>query len=537
MDEKSRHSEELFEVLSKNKKKRRRKVIRTVLTVLLVLFILAVAGVAHLRNQVRERFAAAETAVESYTVTNGTIHTVVSGTGVLNQVDLENLAVPAGVIITEVLVEERDAVTAGEILATVDMASVLNALSDIQQQLDDLDAQISDAKGDTVSSSIRAGVSGRVKQIYAGQDDDVTSCMAKHGALAVLSLDGYMAVDLETDKLEKGQTVLVVDPEGKEMTGLVDKAAGGKVTVLVSDNGPVNGCVVRIQTTDAVEVGSGTLYIHSPLIVTGYAGTVSSVSVKENAKVYANTTLFRLTDTSFSANYDILLRQREDLEETLMELLTIYRDGAVLAKEDGQVSQILFDEEGAEDQVDILTFFPNKQMSVTISVDETDILSLEEGQIAEVMISSVSEELFAGEVTKISREATTSSGVTTYSAEITLDIQPGMLPGMTAEVDVKIQGSENARIIPVDALHQTSAIYFVYTEYDPENRLYGGMREVTVGMQNDQYVEILSGLEPGDTVYYVEAQQGWFGFPMGGRAPSGNRGSSGGQRPNGGAGR
>lgn len=81
MDEKSKHSEELFEVLRKNKKKRRRKVIRTVLTVLLILVILAVAGVSHLRAQVQERFAAAAAAVESYSVSTGTIHTVVSGTG------------------------------------------------------------------------------------------------------------------------------------------------------------------------------------------------------------------------------------------------------------------------------------------------------------------------------------------------------------------------------------------------------------------------------------------------------------------------
>ena len=46
MDEQSKHSEELFEVLNRNKKKRRRKVIRTVLTVLVILVILAVAGVS-----------------------------------------------------------------------------------------------------------------------------------------------------------------------------------------------------------------------------------------------------------------------------------------------------------------------------------------------------------------------------------------------------------------------------------------------------------------------------------------------------------
>jgi len=151
------------------------------------------------------------------------------------------------------------------------------------------------------------------------------------------------------------------------------------------------------------------------------------------------------------------------------------------------------------------------------------------------VVSSVSEDVLSGSVTGISREATTSSGVTTYSAEVCVDVQENMIPGMTAEVDIRIEGTENAMIIPADALHQTSAIYFVYTSYDEETQQYGGMTEVTIGMQNDSYVEILTGLNLGDTVYYTEKQPNWFGFAMGGRntvtaAPSGgNRGGN--QRP------
>ena len=528
MDEQSKRSEELFEELSRNKKKRRRKLIRTVITILLILAVVAVSGVFYLRNRVRERFAAAEATVERYEVTTGTIHTVVSGTGTLTQVDLENITVPLGVEITEVLVENQDTVHQGDLLATVDMASVLTVLADTQAQLDDLDDQIADAKGDTVSSYIRAGISGRVKAIYAQPGTDVTACMAQHGALALLSLDGYMALDLETDKLEKGQTVTVIRPQGESLSGLVDSAAGGRATILVTDNGPLNGELVTVLTADGSELGSGTLYIHKPLAITGYAGTVSHVSAQENARVYNNSTVFQLTNTSFSANYDALLRQRSDLEETLMELLTIYRDGAVLAPWDGMVSQILFDEEGPKEQTDILALFPNEKMSVSISVDETDILSLQEGQEASILVSSISEEPITGTVTEISRDALTASGVTTYSATVELALGKGMLSGMTAEVDIRIQGVEDALIIPVDALHQTSAIHYVYTTYDPETRQYGGMTEVTVGMQNDNYAEILSGLEKGDVIWYVEAQEFWFGFPMGGSVPSG------GQRPSGG---
>jgi len=527
MSEQHQRGDELFETLSKNKKKRRRRIIRTVLIVIGAVAAILIGAVAYLRHQVEERFAAAAADVKSHTVTTGTIHTVVSGSGTLTQVDVETISVPSGVKITEVLVENRDSVSAGEVLATVDMASVMTTLADTQEQLDALDKKIADAKGDTVSSQITAGVTGRVKQILAQKGSDVTACMAENGALAYISLDGHMAVDVETDALEKGSLVTVLRADGSTLAGTVASSLNGKATVLVTDNGPQAEETVSVILSDGAEC-SGKLYIHSPLAVTGYAGTVSGVSVTENAQVYSYSTIFTLTDTSFSANYDTLLRDRTELEETLMDLLTIYRYGAVTAPFEGSISSILFDEEGEDTQTDILTLFPGKSMSISISIDETDILALKEGQEAEVVVSSVSEDVRTGLVTEISREANTTSGITVYSAEITVDHASGMLPGMTADVDVKIEGVENALIIPVDALRQTSAIQYVYTSYDQETGMYGGMVEVTTGMRNDKDVEILSGLQEGDTVYYTETINPFaamFGMMGGG---SGRNRSSGG---------
>lgn len=543
MSEENQRSEELFDTLNKNKKKRKRKVVRTILIIIGIIAVILVALVLVLRRQVETRFASSTAEVLSYTVQTGTITTQVSGTGILEEVDSEELTVPAGVEITDVAVEAGDTVAQGDLLAKVDMATVMTALSDLQEQLDDLDDDIADAKGDTVSSRISAGVSGRVKILYGEADMDVASCMAEYGALAVLSLDGYMAVDIETDALGKGDAVTVVREDGTQLDGTVESSLGGVATVLVTDNGPKYDETVTILDADGNTLGSGALYIHNPLAVTGYAGTISGVSVSENAQVYSGTTLFRLKDTESSASYDALLRSRSDLEETLLELLTIYRDGAVLAPMDGVVSSVSFDEDTTVlvegEETALLTLFPNKSMSITISVDETDILSLEVGQEAQVVVSSVSDETLLGSVTDISKEAVTTSGVTMYSAEITLDKTEGMLTGMTAEVDVTIQGVENALIIPVDALHQTSAISFVYTTYDEEAQRYGGMVEVTTGMQNDNYVEILSGLNEGDTLYYTESQDNGFmamfgamggmgsggGTPgMGGGAPSGDMG-------------
>ncbi|MGM9659066.1 MAG: HlyD family efflux transporter periplasmic adaptor subunit [Faecousia sp.] len=530
MEEQQNRGEELFDKLNREKKQRRRKVIRTVVIVIAVVALALVLLVLNLRRTVQQKFAAAEKEVLTYQVAPGTIHTVVSGNGVLAQVDQETLSVPVGVEIDEVIPEAGDVVSEGELLATVDMASVMSALSDTQDQLKTLDKSINNAKDDTASTSITAGVAGRVKKIYAEKGDDVAACMAEHGALAVLSLDGYLAVDIEAEGLSRGDTVSVTREDGSVISGAIESAQKGKITVLVTDNGPKVDEEVTVADGSGREIGKGKLYIHSPLAVTGYAGTVRTISAKENGNVSSGSTLFTLSDTKTSANYDALLRQREDLEETLMDLLTIYRDGAVLSPMDALVSSVEYDENYADftTETDLLTLYPQKQMSVTISVDETDILALEDGQEAQVEVSSVSEDAFTGTVTEISKVADTSTGVTQYSAEITLDRAAGMLAGMTASVDVQIQGTENALIIPVDALHQNSASYYVYTGYDSEAHVYSGRVEVTIGMQNDDYVEITSGLREGDTVYYTESQKFSFMdmFAMAGGMPGMSSGSS-----------
>lgn len=513
MEEQQKTGEELFDKLSQEKKQRRRKRLRRVIIIVAVIFAALVMVVSHLRKNVDARFAATQKDVQSYTVAPGTIHTLVSGSGVLEQVDEEDVTVPAGVEVDEVIAEAGDTVAKGDLLAKVDMASVVDTLSSTQDQIKTLDKKINSAKSDTASTSVTTSVGGRVKKIYAQAGDNVVSTVTENGALALLSVDGYMAVDFESDSCARGDAVTVTLSDGTAVKGTVESATLGTVTVLVSDNGPAMDEEVTVTDAAGKTLGTGKLYIHSPVAVTGYVGTVKSISCKENANVTAGSTLMTLSDTKTSANFDALLRQRQDLEDTLTGLLTIYRDGAVLASQDGLVTSVEYDEDTATSatETQILTLYPQKQMTVTISIDETDILSLKEGQEAQITVSSVSDDAFTGSVTSISKVADTSTGVTRYSAEVTLDREEGMLVGMTANVDVRIEGTENALIIPVDALHQNSASYYVYTGYDEEQKRYTGRTDVTIGMQNDDYVEITSGLNEGDTVYYTEADSSGFG--------------------------
>ena len=166
----------------------------------------------------------------------------------------------------------------------------------------------------------------------------------------------------------------------------------------------------------------------------------------------------------------------------------------------------------------------DESMLVRISVDESDILSLEKGQIAEVSIDSVGAEKLGGVVTEVDRTADSTSGVSSYSAEVTFAKGAGMLSGMTADVVINIEGTENVLIVPTDAIHKTSAGAFVYTSYDEETKQYGGMTPVELGISNDEFTEIRSGLEEGTTVFYTEKEVDFFAMMMGGPRGGGFRG-------------
>lgn len=530
----------LFEALGKSRKAKKRKILRTVLIIAVVLVAALTAGVSILQRQVRKQFASSSQEVLRAAAERGTISTVVSGSGTLTNVDTETVSVPSGVEVTETLVEFGDTVKEGDLLATVDMAGVRTAMSNLQGEIENLDDQIADADGDTVSSYVSAGVPGRVKAIYAEKGKLVEDVMVEHGGLAEISLDGCMAADIETDALSEGDRVTVVLSDGEETEGTVEKTVGGTATVLVTDNGPENGEAVTVKSESGAELGSGTLYIHNALTVTGYAGTVSTVDAVLNQKVYASTTLFTLKDTSTSASYDALLRERSEKEETLLKLLQIQRSNGLTAPISGSVYSVAdLDDEDGEEITDIVVLSPDVSMSVTISVDEADILALELGQEADVTVSSVSDETLSGVVTEIDK--TSASG--DYTAIITLDKVTGMLPGMTASVDVRIEGVDDAILIPVDALHQTSSGYYVYTSYDEDTQEYGGRVDVVPGLSNSNYVEIKSGLSEGDVVYYTESQTFDFGGMGFGGMPGGDfggdmpdmSGSSGGGMPSGGA--
>ena len=280
--------------------------------------------------------------VRSTEVQKGKISNTIVGTGNLELDEAKDVTVPDGLTVKEVFVESGDHVSAGTVLATVDSSSVLEAVENVQSELTELDEKISTCQEDDEENTIESPAAGRIKKIYVTSDSEVTDSMLENGALMVLSLDGYMAVDLtDVSDAEEGETVNVTLSDGAVVSGTVaDKNDDGSCTVTVTDNGTTFGDTVSVTDSDGNKLGSGTLYVHEPLEITGTSGTVKTVSVSENASVVSGDTLLVLEGAESDAEYERLLAVRDARTATLKKLLQLAKNPQITADQDGTVQDV-----------------------------------------------------------------------------------------------------------------------------------------------------------------------------------------------------
>ncbi|MCI9517456.1 MAG: HlyD family efflux transporter periplasmic adaptor subunit [Lachnospiraceae bacterium] len=282
-------------------------------------------------------------------VQTGNLSTTVVGTGTLKNDTANAVKIPDGITVDEVMVESGDAVKAGEVLAIVNQASVTKTLSQIQDELAELDEEINDTKGDKESAYIKTYIAGRVKKIYAETGENASAVMQEKGSLLVLSIDGKMAVSLEgVSGMGAGDDVTVRLSDGSEKEGTVESASEKSSVITLTDNGTSVGEKVTVLDESGEEIGSGELYIHQPIEITGTAGTISEIVAEENEEVGAGDTLVKLTDLPDSSEYQQLLDKRSELTETLKALAQLSAQGTIQAEYDGTVESVYVTAEETE---------------------------------------------------------------------------------------------------------------------------------------------------------------------------------------------
>lgn len=178
--------------------------------------------------------------------------------------------------------------------------------------------------------------------------------------------------------------------------------------------------------------------------------------------------------------------------------------------------------QGSDSNISDVTAFtlsPDETMNLSISVDELDILSIAEGQSADITFDALENQTFTGTVTSISGTASVNGGVAKYTVEIEMEKDDDMRIGMNASATIKVEDAEDILLIPSAALQERGDSTFVYTGQSEDGTLTDEV-EVETGLSDGSNVEITSGLSEGDTVYYTRTisdsqsgnMQGFGGF-------------------------
>ena len=320
-----------------NKKKNTKRLIKLVCIVAVVALLAAMPLLA--KQDTQED--GPQASILSGTVAGGNIDRELIGGGQLIEEESVTIEVPAAVKLKKFLASNGEAVTEGTALATVDRVTVMTAISQVQETLEYLSEQIEDESDVDSEETVTALAGGIVKILYAKEGDSAQSVMLEHGALAVLSLDGLMAVDLETEaKLPAGTAVRVTLSDGTAVTGKIAKNLAGEMTVTVEDDGYAVGDKVQVTAEDGTAIGAGQLYIYSPWNATAYAGTVEDIKVSEGDELRVGKTIMVLSDVGYSATYRQLIAQRQEYEDLMLQLFEMYQTETVTAPADGVVSGI-----------------------------------------------------------------------------------------------------------------------------------------------------------------------------------------------------
>jgi RND family efflux transporter MFP subunit len=135
-------------------------------------------------------------------------------------------------------------------------------------------------------------------------------------------------------------------------------------------------------------------------------------------------------------------------------------------------------------------------------VDEIDIMKVQPGQKAKITVDAMPNKVFTGTVKFISPFGTKSGNVIKFAVTVELDPYDAELRGgLSATADISIYSAKNILLVPVSVIVNTpeGPVVAVINQATGQPEY----KAVTLGQQNLEYAEVLSGLKEGDKVTVI----------------------------------
>ncbi|MCP4428683.1 MAG: efflux RND transporter periplasmic adaptor subunit, partial [Chloroflexi bacterium] len=181
----------------------------------------------------------------------------------------------------------------------------------------------------------------------------------------------------------------------------------------------------------------------------------------------------------------------------------------IVAPIDGTVANVLINAgEQASPGAPAITLVNEAAFHINVNVDEIDIDKIAVGQAVEITLDALPDTAVTGTISEIAPTSASAGGVVTYLVTINIVADEGITlrPGMSANASIVVEEVDEALIVPNWAIRldrETGDAFVIQKMAD------GTVEETIVetGLRNDQFSEVLSGLQTGDVVVVTNERE------------------------------
>lgn len=517
-------------------------------------------------NQIAASTQPPLTITDSVSVERGAIAATVNATGNVeaNQQIALNFDSPGRV--ADVLVEEGDSVTTGQVLAKLNTKDLEFAVAQAQANVDAQAARLEQLQNPGSEEEIAAAeaqlasAQANLERLQAGTD--VTAARAAlesaRATLNQLSATRQSEIDAARAQLESAQAALAAleaGPDSAQLTSATAELERARINLqtaqaaydLVRDRPDIGALPQSAELQNAT--------IAYEVAKANYDNVVAGPSTEQLAQARSNVASAQanldrvLNDASIASaeaqvtqaqanlgrllsgdgNIDISAAEAQvaQAENTLRQL----REGASeeeIEASEATLRQAELQLEQAENNLanaelvapfdgvigrlgakageiiatgtPMVTLVDLSAFRIEVEVDEVDIGQVKVGDQVTVFVDSLPDTEIPGEIEFIAPVPTSVEGVVSYPVRIILNAEdaPTLRAGMTANVDITTEVREDILLIPnrMVIIDRTNGQLFA------ERQTATGVErvQITVGLRNEEFSEVTSGLNAGDTI-------------------------------------
>lgn len=470
-----------------------------------------------------------EISYRTVAIERGNIISSLSGSGAITAVESRKEIAKVSSTVEEIYFEEGDVVNEGDAIIKLDSEAYEMNLKSQQSSVKQAEISKQNLNRQIENMKIRANANGTIKNLRIDEGSYVTNffhvcdvdstnryeIVMKFLASAeervsignkaeILLVDsyayipGYVSyVGTSKSNLESGGVVIditiAVDSNEYSLDGL-----RGKASIIANDGGKITSS----------ETGTFKRKVASQVLANA-SGEVLKLYVKEGQYVKAGDMIAELKNEDLIANLQATNVSIQNAYDQLSYAKDKLEDYTITAPISGTITAQTIKVGDLVAAGTLLTTVSNtNEFEFKIPIDELDISKISMDNKVLVTIDAIpntEETPIVGRISKIPLEGITVGGVTDYYITIAIPAIDRLRISMNASAEIILAERTDVLMLPVEAIQKKDGKTFV----EVIRNAVAEKVEITTGISNSGYAEIISGLSEGDEVVVPDQRSGF----------------------------